>query len=78
MVERAGSLRFVEVKARAAGDPTLEDAVTPSKQRKLARAANAWMLENGFRDECAFMVAFVRFESDGWAIDWLDNAFDAG
>ena len=78
VVQRRDVLRFVEVKARAPSDPTLEDAVTPGKQRKLTRAATAWMLENGTADECAFMVALVRFHDEGWSIDWIDDAFDAG
>ena len=79
LIARKGDLViFVEVKARAPSDPTLEDAVTPGKQRKLTRAATAWMLENGTADECAFMVALVRFHDEGWSIDWIDDAFDAG
>lgn len=78
VVERAGAVRFVEVKLRAEGDPTLADAVTAGKRSRLVGAARAWMLQHPEPDEVAFMVALVRAESSGWSIELIDNAFDAG
>ncbi len=76
VVERDGVLRFVEVKARAESDPTLADAVTDSKRRRLASAARAWLLQHGADVECAFLVALVSTGTP-WQIEWIDNAFDA-
>ena len=75
VVERDGVLRFVEVKARAEADPTLADAVTDSKRRRLVSAARTWLLEHGARNECAFLVALVSTGTP-WKIEWIDNAFD--
>ena len=73
VAQRAGSLRFVEVKARAKDDPVGVEAVGRSKQRKLTGAARAWLLERepDF-DDVAFMVVLV--EPDG--LTWYDDAFD--
>ncbi len=73
VAERNGSLRFVEVKARAEGDPVGVEAVGLSKQRKLTRAAEAWMLEQepDF-DDVAFMVVLVEPDR----MTWYDDAFD--
>lgn len=78
VVERAGEVRFVEVKLRAPDDPTLADAVTASKQRRLIGAARAWLLQYEPPAECAFLVALVRPHAGGWQIAYIDNAFDAG
>ena len=73
VVSRNGCLRFVEVKARASGDPVGVESVGSSKQRKLIGAARAWL--STFEpevSEMAFMVAFVEDDS----IHWYDDAFD--
>lgn len=73
VVSRNGCLRFVEVKARAAGDPVGVESVGSSKQRKLIGAARAWL--SAFEPEVldmAFMVAFVEADT----IHWYDDAFD--
>ena len=76
VVERAGVLRFVEVKARDPHDDTGLDAISYSKRRKLVAAAEAWLVERGPPEvEVAFMVAVVSFEPTGWSIEWLDDAF---
>lgn len=41
IVRRGRSLRFVEVKGKARLDP--REAVTPEKQRRVRRAAEAWL-----------------------------------
>jgi len=72
---RAGALRFVEVKARSRDDlHGPEMAVGPRKQRKLVRAAEAYLaaLETPF-DEVAFLVALV----EGDRVTLIDDAFDA-
>jgi putative endonuclease len=69
---RDGQLRIVEVKARTDGDPLL--AITPSKQRRLSAAAQA------FLDSCeepweaaSFSIAMVKAKQ----LSWLHDAFDA-
>ncbi len=69
---------FVEVKSRRGdryGAP--DEAVTPSKQAKLLRAARAWMEANGIEDaDWRFDVVTVRFQ-DGAPprIEIIPNAF---
>jgi putative endonuclease len=76
VVERAGVLRFVEVKARDEDDPTGLEAIGHDKRRKLVAAAEAWLLERGLPEvEVAFLVAVVSFEADGWSVEWVDDAF---
>jgi putative endonuclease len=45
IAEREGTIAFVEVKARAGLDAALA-SITPTKRRRLARAAAAWMTRN--------------------------------
>ena len=75
VVVSEGRLRFVEVKARAGTGPVRAvEAVTATKQRRLVRAARAFLqgYEEPF-DEVCFMVAAVE---DG-TVQLLDDAFDA-
>jgi putative endonuclease len=73
VVERAGCIRFVEVKQRDLADPTGLDAIGPSKQRKLRRAAEAWLDRHGTpAEEACFAVALVQ----GASVTLIDNAFD--
>lgn len=75
VVRRADALRFVEVKARRVDDlHGPEMAVGPTKQRKLARAAEAFLAAypEPF-EEAAFLVALV----EGDQITLIDDAFDA-
>ncbi len=76
VVERAGCLRFVEVKGRQPGDPSGIDAVTPGKQRRLIHAAEAWLAEHDTdADEIAFLLALVTF-ADPWRVELIDDPFD--
>ena len=76
VVERDGSLRFVEVKGRNPGEDALE-AITAGKRRKLIRTAEAWLLARAADcTEMAFTVAVVTFHADGWQVELLDDAFD--
>src|SRR5690606_21679932 len=60
VARRDGRLRFVEVKAREAGDPSGLDAVVGRKVDRLVRAAEAWLQEHAapFEEAC-FLVAVV-------------------
>jgi Holliday junction resolvase-like predicted endonuclease len=76
---RDGRLRVVEVKARAPGDDSALQSVTPRKQRLVQRAAEAYLQgpKVPAHDEVAFAVAAVCTEPDGWSVEWIDDAFDA-
>lgn len=79
VVARDGVVRFVEVKARAPEDPTGLEAVSRSKQAKLIRAAEAWLLEQPTApEEACFLVAVVDCGAQAWTVEWIDNAFDGG
>lgn len=73
---RNNVLRFIEVKGRFLGEDALE-AITASKQNKLRRTAEAWLLAHGDDfEEMAFTVAVVTFDPSGWQVALLDDAFD--
>lgn len=79
---KAGTLCFVEVRARstaAFGSPAA--TIDHAKQRRVVRAASAYLLE--FRPGTRPMVRFdvVAIVDDGRAppkIDLIENAFDLG
>jgi putative endonuclease len=74
VVERAGQLRFVEVKARTGPDDVAGlEAIGDHKQRRLRAAAEAFLSSHRRPfDEVAFLVAWV----EGGTIEWIDDAFD--
>lgn len=74
VVRRDACLRIVEVKARAPDDLVGGlDAVDAGKQRKLSRAARAWLLAyEDLYDEVCFMVVAV----EGDKVTIIDDAFD--
>lgn len=76
VVARGDALRFVEVKARAEGDPSGLESITRAKQQKLIRAAQAWLLQHPTPGEVCFAVAAVEMGMQ-WSIEWIDDAFDA-
>ena len=74
VVERAGRLRFVEVKLRERDDPLADEAVNAGKRTRLRRAARHWLTARGEPErEVCFMVATIDHEG---FIDWIDDAFD--
>lgn len=74
VVERAGRLRFVEVKLRDLDDPRSEEAVGPHKRSRLRRAARLWLEERGEPDdEVCFFVVLVGHDG---RLEWIDDAFD--
>lgn len=65
---------FVEVRQRSAGSHGGAAAsVTPAKQRRLLRAAQAWLRRYRQAPPCRIDVVAI----DGDAIDWLRNAVQA-
>jgi putative endonuclease len=74
VAERSGQIRFVEVKARAVNAPVGLEAVGLDKQRRLSRAARAWLSRwDGPFDEASFTVVLV----EGETLTWVHDAFDA-
>ncbi|MEO8503665.1 MAG: YraN family protein [Acidobacteriota bacterium] len=74
------TLCFIEIKARA-GDaygPAIA-AVTPAKQRRIARAASLYLMLRDLRDvPCRFDVLGMDPSPSGWSYTLLRNAFEAG
>lgn len=78
VVERDGAIRFVEVKQREPEDPVGLEAVDRGKQRRLVRAAEAWLATSSPAfHEAAFMVVLVVATPEGFQLDLVDDAFDA-
>jgi putative endonuclease len=77
VVERDGTIAFVEVKARkgtAFGDPV--EAVNWSKQRELARSAAIWIDRHGRPSEVyRFDVIGVLVEGERVRVRHVANAF---
>lgn len=77
MVEREGTVAFVEVKARAGvqfGDPV--EAVNWKKQQQLVRSASVWIDRHGKPAELyRFDVVGVLVEGDRVRVRHVANAF---
>ncbi|MBF0588196.1 MAG: YraN family protein [Magnetococcales bacterium] len=78
---QGGILVFCEVKARlseGAGSP--EEAISPAKQKKLAKLAAAflWQHQEWSEAPCRFDAVFVRRDRQGWQIKLLEDAFRPG
>ena len=77
VVEREGTVAFVEVKARQGtrfGDPV--EAVHWSKQRELSRSAMVWIDRHGRpNDSYRFDVVGVLVEGDRVRVRHIENAF---
>jgi putative endonuclease len=77
VVEREGTVAFVEVKARrglAFGDPI--EAVNWSKQKELVRSASVWIDRHGRPAESyRFDVVGVLVEGDRVRVRHVPNAF---
>ena len=61
---------FVEVRKRYSGIDSAIESVTPSKQRKLIKAAEYYMLKSGFDIACRFDLIAMDKNSQ---IQWLKN-----
>ena len=73
------TLCFIEIKARAnrAYGPAIE-AVTPHKQRKLARAASLYLVLHPTDAPCRFDVLGMDLTDDGWRFTLVRDAFQVG
>lgn len=77
VAEENGVICFVEVKGRrSAGFGLPAEAVTAEKQRRIFRAAEAWLArERRGREPCRFDVVSIRETPDGPEIEILRDAF---
>ena len=77
VAEERGVLCFIEVKGRSGtGFGTPSDAVTREKQRRIHRAAEAYLTRRPRRRACRFDVVTI-LESDGQRrVEILRNAFE--
>lgn len=82
----ADMLCFIEIKARAStafGSPL--DAVTPAKQRRITRCAEAYLTRSGWCGPCRFdVLGMLWTEGDGsrdaegeWRFELVRDAFRA-
>ena len=73
--ERDGTLVFVEVRARAsASHGGALASVGSTKQRRIVRAAQHYLLRVSVLPPCRFDVVAVQ----GGQVSWVKGAFDAG
>lgn len=71
---RGGAIQFVEVKARAPGDFVGLEVVGPVKQRKMSRAASAWLCGwDGPFEQASFTVVLVQNGESSWIFDAFDE-----
>ena len=80
IVARDGeTLVFIEVKARASHEfGTAAEAVTPEKQRRLARLATEYLMRHHLEEcPCRFDVVSIHFDAGTPEIEIIQNAFDA-
>lgn len=74
LLDRDGTLVFVEVRARAhASHGGAAASVTPAKQARLIYAARHYLLRHASPPPCRFDVVAI----DGAELNWLQGAFDA-
>lgn len=79
IAEDRGTLVFVEVRYRGRSSlVSSEESVTATKQRRLIRAAQHYLLRSRQDQPCRFdVLAINRSLSGRLSIHWIDNAFDA-
>jgi putative endonuclease len=79
IVERAGTIVFVEVRSRSGarfGTPL--ESVDATKQRRLTRLATAYLARRRLTDRRArFDVVAIEWQDGAAKIDHVENAFEA-
>lgn len=72
------TIAFIEVKTRRTEYFTISNTVTPSKQKKIIRAAKSFILKNAIRDKVLrFDVVTILYKGDDYTIQYIPNAFQA-
>ena len=71
---------FVEVKTRASGGMTGSvDAFTPEKQRRITRAAQAWLTEHdAWNKPCRFDLASVTLQDGHYTTELFSHVIELG
>lgn len=79
IAQHRGALVFVEVRYRGRNSlATGEESVTRTKQRRIIRAAQHYLLTTQLDCPCRFDVLAINQTLLGLTtINWIDNAFDA-
>jgi putative endonuclease len=77
VAEHGDTLCFIEVKARA-GDECGNslDAVTASKQLRLARSAASYLMSRSWQGPVRFDVLGLDLADDGWRCTLVQDAFE--
>ncbi|MFC5078627.1 hypothetical protein VTH8203_00531 [Vibrio thalassae] len=80
VMQDGSTLVFVEVKYRQSTQYGLaQEMVTPSKARKLQKAATLWLLQNGLSPyDTDFRFDVVAIHQQGNDINWIKNAITQG
>ena len=79
IAEDCGTLVFIEVRYRGASSLiSSQESVTPTKQRRLVRAAQHYLIRYNIDQPCRFDVLAINRSFLGRVhVHWIDNAFDA-
>jgi putative endonuclease len=77
IAEEAGTLCFLEIKARASREYGLAiEAISPAKQKRLARAASLHLACHPWAGPCRFDVLGMDLTPEGWVFTLIRNAFE--
>ena len=69
-------LVVIEVKSRSSnGIERPQDAVTIPKQKRIVKAADAYVLEMNIDLECRFDIISVVFNRNGYELEHIEDAF---
>ncbi len=78
IVTKNETVAFVEVKTRQHKYFAISNTVTPSKQKKIIRAAKSFVLKSGITDKVLrFDVATILYQENDYTIQYIPNAFQA-
>ncbi|MFA0084195.1 YraN family protein [Vibrio sp. 10N.261.51.F12] len=80
IMKDATCLVFVEVKYRQSRQyGSAQEMVTPSKAKKLQKAAMVWLMSNGLSPyDTEFRFDVVAIHNNGDDIEWIKNAITQG
>ncbi len=78
IADHAGTLCFLEIKARASRDYGLAiEAISPAKQKRLIRAARLYLAYHPWAGPCRFDVLGMDLAAGSWVYTLVTNAFEA-
>lgn len=79
IMKEGKTLIFIEVRyrhSRAYG--TAAETISPTKQRKIIRATQFYLQQQGLWDKVACRFDVIGMDNDISKITWIKNAFEAG